>query len=78
VQDSAAVIARPAAVICCIGRTGQPYYWPTLISADAFKASSTLLSRKVSALRSRLGIPVFCGIPYAVTRRAAWANVSNN
>ena len=53
-----------------------PMRW--LISADAFKASSTLLSRKVSALRSRLGIPVFRGIPYAVTRRAAWANVSNN
>ena len=58
--DSAAVIARPAAVIFCIGRTGQPYYWPTLISAHAaFKASSAFLSRKVSALRSRLGIPVF-------------------
>jgi hypothetical protein len=32
---SAAVIARPAAVICCSGRTGRHYYCPTLISADA-------------------------------------------
>ena len=43
---SAAVIARPAAVICCSGRTGRHYYCPTLISADAFKASSAFLSRK--------------------------------
>jgi Uri superfamily endonuclease len=28
--------SRPAAVICCSGRTGGHYYCPTLISADAF------------------------------------------
>ena len=44
---SAAVIARPAAVICCSGRTGRHYCCPTLISAHVLKASSALLSHKV-------------------------------
>ena len=39
---SAAVITRPAAVICWSGRTGGHCYFPTLIFADAFKVSSAI------------------------------------
>ena len=64
---SAAVIARPAAVICCSGRTGRHYYCPTLISADAFKASSAFLSRKAP----HEGFDV-------IARHTTSANVPNN